>query len=74
MPTVNQDGLNTLMSTANNNAQSLSDTLATGSKNMCDAIGSVWACPQAQKFAAEFQTKMNNIANNYSKIQSTISN
>ena len=65
MPTVNQDGLNTLMSTANNNAQSLSDTLATGSKNMCDAIGSVWACPQAQKFAAEFQTKMNNIAKNF---------
>ena len=29
MPTVNQDGLNTLMSTANNNAQSLSDTLTT---------------------------------------------
>lgn len=65
MPTVNQDGLNTLMSTANNNAQSLSDTLATGAKNMCDAIGSVWACPQAQKFAAEFQTKMNNVANNF---------
>lgn len=64
MPTVNQDGLNNLMNIANNNAQSLSDALANGSKNMCDAIGSVWASPQAVNFAADYQTKMNNVYNN----------
>ena len=53
MPTTNQSGLNTLMSTANNSAQSISDTISRGSANMCNAIGQVWGCPQAQEFASD---------------------
>ena len=65
MPTVNQSGLNTLMSTANNSAQSISDAITNGGTNMCNTIGQVWACPQAQQFAAEFQSKMNSISQNF---------
>lgn len=65
MPTINQSGLETLMSTANNSAQKISDTISTGSANMCNAIGQVWGCPQAQNFASEFQTKMNSIVQNF---------
>lgn len=65
MPTTNQSGLNTLMSTANNSAQSISDTISRGSANMCNAIGQVWGCPQAQEFASDFQQKMNSVVQNF---------
>lgn len=65
MPTTSQSGLNTLMSTANNSAQSICDAISRGSATMCDDIGQVWGCPQAVNFAEEFQQKMNSVVQNF---------
>lgn len=65
MPIVNQEGVNAMMNTANNGAESLNQMLTTKSKAMCDQIGTMWNCPQATKFASEFKSKMDNIVRNF---------
>lgn len=62
MATVSQEGVNTLMSQINNEAQNISATIRTGGTNMLKELGQVWACPYAMDFAAQFNDKMTKIS------------
>ena len=76
MATVSQEGVNTLMSQINSEAQNISSAISTGGNNMLKELGQVWACPYAMDFASQFNDKMTKISQafraNMTEFQSSV--